>query len=113
MGSQFALLKSRDVNCRRLFSVLAITVVLFTGGVGQAQSDEVYDLVIVGGGFAGMGALRRASKLGLKVLLVEKSPQVGGVAVSIPSPAGNFNEDLGPQFILDHYTEIFDMIREA
>ena len=43
---------------------------------------EKYDLIVVGGGFAGVCATISASRLGLKVLLVEKSNCLGGTATN-------------------------------
>lgn len=39
------------------------------------------DLLVVGGGMAGMVAARRATELGMTVLVVEKAPALGGSAV--------------------------------
>ena len=43
---------------------------------------EKYDLVVVGGGFAGFAAAYSASKQGANVLLVEKGNALGGAAVN-------------------------------
>ncbi|MBI5831090.1 MAG: FAD-dependent oxidoreductase [Armatimonadetes bacterium] len=40
-----------------------------------------YDLVVVGGGAGGFGAALAGSRLGLRTLLVEKAPRLGGTAV--------------------------------
>jgi len=40
-------------------------------------SKDIYDLVIVGGGIAGIGVLLEARKKNLKVLLLEKEPSLG------------------------------------
>ena len=41
-----------------------------------------YDLIVVGGGTAGCAAAYIASKYGLKVLLIEKTSQLGGSMTS-------------------------------
>ena len=41
-----------------------------------------YDVIIIGGGFAGIGAAISAAREGVKVLLVEKSNSLGGAAVN-------------------------------
>lgn len=49
---------------------------------------EIYDLIVIGSGPAGRRAAIQASKFGESVLVVEKSPRVGGVSVhtgTIPS----------------------------
>lgn len=43
-----------------------------------SQWDETYDVIVVGGGFAGLSAAYTASKNGAKVVLIEKMPVVGG-----------------------------------
>ena len=40
--------------------------------------DEEYDVVVVGSGFAGMACALKASRAGLKVLMIEKMSVVGG-----------------------------------
>lgn len=40
--------------------------------------DEEFDVVIVGSGFAGMACALKAGQAGLKVLMIEKMPTVGG-----------------------------------
>ena len=40
-----------------------------------------YDLAVVGGGAGGFGAALSAARLGLRTLLIEKAPKLGGTAV--------------------------------
>ncbi|MGC8496039.1 MAG: FAD-dependent oxidoreductase [Candidatus Micrarchaeia archaeon] len=42
------------------------------------MADKIYDLVIIGGGPAGLGAAFTAAKLGLKVAIVERHNMLGG-----------------------------------
>jgi len=44
--------------------------------------NEKFDLIVVGGGFAGVSAAMEAGRKGLKVLLIEKFNCLGGAAVS-------------------------------
>ncbi|WPE22805.1 FAD-dependent oxidoreductase [Shinella zoogloeoides] len=44
----------------------------------SSQWDEIYDVVAVGSGAAGLSAALFASQSGLKVLICEKSPKLGG-----------------------------------
>src|SRR2546421_2791769 len=46
----------------------------------MSESDSV-DLLVVGGGMAGMSAAARASSDGASVVLVEKGPAIGGSAM--------------------------------
>ena len=41
-----------------------------------------YDVIIIGGGFAGIGAAISAARQGVKVLLIEKGNSLGGAAVN-------------------------------
>ena len=54
--------------------------------------DFMYDLIVVGGGFSGVGAAVAASRCGLKVLLLEKSGYLGGAACnSYVNPFSPYN----------------------
>ena len=44
----------------------------------QRRSAGVFDLVVVGGGVAGISAAVAAARLGLKVALVQNRPVLGG-----------------------------------
>jgi flavin-dependent dehydrogenase len=44
--------------------------------------SEVYDVCVVGGGFAGFGAALKSAKLGMETILVEKCSAWGGVSYS-------------------------------
>ena len=42
--------------------------------------NENYDIIILGGGIAGMNAALNLGKQGFEVVLVEKEPELGGFA---------------------------------
>ncbi len=78
-----------------------------------------YDLIVIGGGFAGVAAATTASRKGLSVLIVEKSNCLGGAAAnSFVAPFGGFfggSEDSDGSF--KHYSagffrEIVDRLTE-
>lgn len=46
----------------------------------RAETQEAYDLLIIGGGITGAGILREASRAGLKALLVEQSDFASGTS---------------------------------
>lgn len=48
------------------------------GNVQDASTDRVYDLVVVGGGLAGVAAAISAARAGLQVALVQGPPVTGG-----------------------------------
>lgn len=57
----------------------------------EVTAMNKYDLIVVGGGFAGVGATIAAARKGLSVLLVEKSNCLGGAASnSLVIPFGGF-----------------------
>ena len=48
-------------------------------GLSEASTPKFgYDLVVVGGGYAGMGAALSASRMGCKVALIQNRPVLGG-----------------------------------
>jgi succinate dehydrogenase/fumarate reductase flavoprotein subunit len=46
-----------------------------------AHTDSAVDLLVLGGGMAGMSAAARAADAGARVVLVEKGPAIGGSAI--------------------------------
>ena len=48
----------------------------------EIQVKENYDLIVVGGGIAGISASVSASRNGLNVLLIEKQINLGGLATT-------------------------------
>lgn len=48
-------------------------------GLDEAPTEEAgYDLVVIGGGYAGMGAALSAARMGCKVALIQNRPVLGG-----------------------------------
>lgn len=50
------------------------------GGVGRGSREEAVDMLVIGGGMAGLSAAAFAARSGGTVVLVEKAPAVGGSA---------------------------------
>ncbi len=50
----------------------------------KQKAKNVYDVIIVGGGFGGLSCGSLLAKHGYKVLLLEKNPTVGGLCSSYP-----------------------------
>ena len=78
-----------DINLARrsfLKSGAAVAATLMASAAANAgipaakvqKWDEEYDVVIIGSGFAGMACALKAGRAGLKVLIREKMPVVGG-----------------------------------
>jgi monoamine oxidase len=53
-----------------------------------------YEIVVVGGGAAGIAAARRLHTAGVKCLIIEARPRLGGRAWTVPGPSGS-SLDLG------------------
>jgi len=68
-----------------------------TASAGET-AEETVDLLVVGGGVAGLSAAITAAEHGVDVLLVEKQEQLGG---SAPWSAGHLLELTGPEAV-DH-----------
>jgi len=67
------------------------------GEVAGAELDQDYDLVIIGGGPAGVAGALKASTLGRRCLLVDKpkaKPDSAGLDVSFGGPTGLFSKAL-------------------
>lgn len=60
--------------------ILTVVLVVLAVGVGEAGRlpDETCDVLVVGGGAAGIGAAGQAARAGAKTILVEQGFQVGG-----------------------------------
>ena len=45
------------------------------------HNPDIFDVVVLGAGTAGLAAALAAREKGLSVLIIEKAPQVGGISV--------------------------------
>ncbi|MGA0058580.1 MAG: FAD-dependent oxidoreductase [Planctomycetota bacterium] len=54
------------------------------GGLAVAQGDDIPDLLIVGGGPAGLACALRARELGLRATVLEREAQIGGAVAQYP-----------------------------
>ena len=63
------------------------------------MEDSIYDLAIVGAGIAGLSAARRAIDLGLRVVVLEATDQIGGRIRTITGPDG-LSWDAGAHWLL-------------
>lgn len=70
---------SEKLSRRRVLSLIGATASLSAlGGTVRAESPKQWDLLVVGGGNAGMPAAIFAAERGARVLIVEAAPQLGG-----------------------------------
>lgn len=86
-------------NNRRNFIKLAtggLTVAPLLGAQAAVESDA-YDVIVIGGGFAGVTAARETSLRGLSTLLLEARPRLGGRTLTLP--LGGHDLDLGGTWV--------------
>jgi squalene-associated FAD-dependent desaturase len=65
------------------------------------------DAVVIGGGFAGLSAAVRLADAGLKVVLVEAAPRLGGRASSFADPETGERVDNGQHVLFGCYRETY------
>lgn len=78
----------------------------------MAQTAEKQDVLIVGGGFAGLAAALRLHRAGAKIRLVEKRPFFGGRAYSVKEPKTGETLDNGQHLMMGCYHETISFLRD-
>lgn len=74
--------------------------------------DPILDVVVIGGGLAGLSAARRLRECGASVVILEARNRIGGRVHSERLPSGH-TIDLGPQFIGDAQFRISSLVDEV
>ena len=69
------------------------------------------DVVVVGGGFAGLSAATALAAQGARVLVFEARPSLGGRASSFTDPATGEPVDNGQHVLAGAYDETFEFLR--
>ena len=88
----------------------------------MSDSDSVIDLLVFGGGMAGMSAAARASSDGASVILVEKAAAIGGSAMYAgfiwTAPTVEVMREVNPNAdaalsaeVVEHYPEALEWVR--
>jgi succinate dehydrogenase/fumarate reductase flavoprotein subunit len=88
----------------------------------MSDSDSIVDLLVFGGGMAGMSAAARASSDGASVVLVEKGAAIGGSAMYAgfiwTAPTAEVMREVNPDAdpalsaqVVEHYDEGLDWVR--
>ncbi len=77
----------------------------------NGQIDTSRPVVVVGAGIAGLTAARELTRRGLPVLLIERLPEVGGLARCFRY--GDFTFDIGPHRFHTYSERALALIREA
>ena len=70
-----------------------------------------HDAVVIGGGFAGLSAAVELARLGLRVIVLEGRPKLGGRATSHRDPTTGEDVDNGQHVIFGCYRETFRFLR--
>lgn len=69
-----------------------------------------FDVVVIGGGFAGLSAAAALTSSGARVLLLEARPALGGRASAFVDPATGEQVDNGQHLMLGCYHETFEFL---
>ena len=88
----------------------------------MSDSSDPVDLLVFGGGMAGMSAAARAAHDGVSVVLVEKGPAIGGSAIYAgfiwTAPTVEVMQEVNPQAdprlanrVVEGYSESLDWVR--
>ena len=75
-----------------------------------ADQPKVWDLAVVGGGWAGVSAAMHAAQRGWSVVLLEQGSKLGGRATSFEGPPGEAAVDNGQHLFLGAYTETLGLL---
>ncbi|MBY6188396.1 flavocytochrome c [Marinobacter hydrocarbonoclasticus] len=86
MSNDKPMLASRRAMLKKTAALAAGGATLMVAGPSRASEckaetpkfDEIYDIIVVGSGFAGMAAAVQAAEDGAKVLVIDKMPVFGG-----------------------------------
>src|SRR5262249_35215551 len=70
------------------------------------------DVVVVGGGFAGLSAAVALAERGFRVALLERKPALGGRAYSFEDPDTGDLVDNGQHVLMGCYRETLDFLRK-
>src|SRR5213078_1441414 len=69
-----------------------------------------HDVIVIGGGAAGLAAARDLSSAGLAVLLLEARPRLGGRVHTLHEPTVAMPIELGAEFVHGHADEVFRLL---
>ena len=72
-----------------------------------AKRRSHYDVVVVGAGFAGSVSAERLASVGLRVLLIDRRPHIGGNAFDTYDTAGVLHHVYGPHIFHTNSDEVF------
>src|SRR5690554_1528334 len=79
--------------------------------VSSEISQHSADVAIIGAGFAGLSAAVRLASSGLKVIVVEQAPRLGGRASAFTDKATGERVDNGQHVLFGCYRETYAFLR--
>lgn len=85
-------MKTSKFNINSLKSFVSILTICFSFSCMQAIESVKTDLLIIGGGASGVAAGIQSSRLGVKALIIEETPWLGGMLTSagVSATDGNY-----------------------
>jgi squalene-associated FAD-dependent desaturase len=82
------------------------------GALSPAEGQGPFDVIVVGGGVAGLSAAVRLAGRGARVLVLEARSRLGGRATAFADRESGEAVDNGQHILLGCYTETFAFLRE-
>lgn len=79
----------------------------------MSEKQKIYDVIIVGSGLAGLAAAREINRTELSYTVLEASERSGGKVHSGSNSKGEFQLELGAQFVNKDMTEMGQFIEES
>jgi zeta-carotene desaturase len=77
----------------------------------ESPPGSFYDVVVIGGGFAGLSTATALAEKGIRVLVLEARPALGGRASAFVDPATGERVDNGQHVLTGAYRETFRFLR--
>ena len=80
--------------------------------VDRTVMPDPRDVVVIGGGFAGLSAGVALAETGFRVAVLERKPKLGGRAYSFADPEGGDSVDNGQHVLMGCYTQTLDFLKK-
>ncbi len=78
-----------------------------------ALAADIWDVIVIGAGAAGLAAYRDLSRAGSRVLCLEARDRVGGRVLTVRDPLAPIPVELGAEFIHGQPPETWDVVRSG